>query len=56
MAEDHSAPETGQLFRAWIEVVERQRVAKLRVAQRVRSRTMQNEIRDVQRRMSVDAA
>ena len=44
MAEDHGAPETGQLNRAWIEVVKRQRVAKKRAAQRVCSWTVQNEM------------
>ena len=38
------------------EVVERQRVAKERVAQRVRSWTVQNEMEDVLDRMTADAA
>ena len=38
------------------EVVERQRVAKERAAQRVRSWTVQNEMRDVLGRVSTGAA
>ena len=39
-----------------LEVVERQRVAKERAAQRVRSWTVQNEMRDVLGRVSAGAA
>ena len=52
MAQDHGAPETGKLP----EVVKRQRVAKERAAQRVRSWTVQNEIRGVLGRVSTGAA
>ena len=38
------------------EMVERQRVAKERAAQRVRSWTVHNEMRDFLRRVSTDAA
>ena len=38
------------------EVVERQRVAKKQAAQRVRSRTVQNEMRSVPKRVSAGAA
>ena len=38
------------------EVEERQRVAKERVAQRIRSRTVQNEMKDVMGRVSTGAA
>ena len=47
MAEDHGAPEAGQLPRQGPEVVERKRVARERAAQRVHSWTMQNEMRGV---------
>ena len=56
MAEDHGAPETEQLLRAGPEVIERQRVTKERVAQRVRSLTEQNEMKGVQGRVSAGAA
>ena len=56
MAEDHGAPETGQLPRARLEVIKRQRVAKERAAQRVRSLTVQNEMKGVQGRVSAGAA
>ena len=48
MAEDHGAPKSGQ------EIVKRQRVAKER--RRVRSWTVQNEIRGVLGRVSAGAA
>ena len=48
MAEDHGAPEAGQLPRACTKVVERQRVAKEQAAQRICSWTVQNEMRGVQ--------
>ena len=56
MVEDHEAPVAGQLPRAWIEVVQRQRVAKELAAQRVRSWTVQNEMRDVLGRVSTGTA
>ena len=56
MAEDHEAPEAGQLPRPGPEVVERQKVAKERVAQIVRSWTVQNEMRGVLGRVSTGAA
>ena len=56
MAEDHGAPEAGQPPGSGPEVVERQRVAKEGVAQRVRSWTVQNEMRGVLGRVSTGAA
>ena len=56
MAEDHGAPETGQLARAGPGVIERQRVAKERAAQRVRSLTVRNEMKGIQGRVSAGAA
>ena len=56
MAEDHGAPEAGQLPKAWSEVVEKQRVAKKRAPQRVHSWTMQNEMKSVLGRVSAGAA
>ena len=50
MVEDLGAPAPGP------EVVERQRVAKERAAQRVRSWTVQNEMRCVLGRLSAGAA
>ena len=54
MAEDHRAPEAGQLPRVWIrgrtETESRQRVSE------VRSWTVQNEMRDVLGRVSTGAA
>ena len=46
----------GNSPRPGAEVVERQRVAKERAAQRVRSWTVQNEMRDVLERVSAGAA
>ena len=46
MAEDHGAPEAGQLPRAGLEVIERERVTTEQVPQRVGSWTVQNEMRD----------
>ena len=45
MAEDHAASEVGQLPKAWSRVctVNRKEIAKKRLAQRVHSRTVQNE-------------
>ena len=54
IAKGHVAPEAGLLPRP--EVVKRQRVAKNRAAQRVRSWTVQNEMRDVLGRVSAGAA
>ena len=57
MAEDHGAPEAGQLLRAWTRSRrEREGVAKERVVQRVRSWTLQNEMRGVLGRVSTGAA
>ena len=55
MAEDHGAPEAGQLFRTKPEVVERQKVAKKRAARRIHSWIVQNE-RGVLGRMAAEAA
>ena len=55
MAEDHGAPEAGQFPRAWTSRRERQRVAKEQAAQRVRSWTVQNEMRGVLGRVSSGA-
>ena len=56
MAEDHGAPEAGQLPRVWTrgrrEIESRQRVS----GARVRSWTVQNEMRGVLGRVSTDAA
>ena len=56
MAEDHGAPEAGKLPRLGLEMVKRQRVAKERAAQKVRSWTVQNEMRGVLRRVSAGDA
>ena len=56
MAECHGVPEAGQLPRAWIKVIERQRVTKECAAQRVRCCTVQNEMRGVLGRVSAGAA
>ena len=56
MAEDHGAPEAGQLSRAWTRGRKRQRVAKEREAQKVYSRTEQNEMRDVLERVPAGVA
>ena len=56
MPDDHGVPEAGQLHKAGPKVVERQRVAKERAAQRVRSWTVQNEIRGVVGQVSAGAA
>ena len=55
MLEDHGAPEAGQLPRAWTRIIERQRVTKELAAQRVRSWTVQNEMRGVLGRVSAGA-
>ena len=55
IAEDHRAPEAGQLPRAWIRG-RKDRVAKERAAQRVRSWKVQNKLRGVLRRVSSGAA
>ena len=47
MVEDHGTPETGQLPGPGTEIVKKQRVAKERAAQGVRSWTVQNEIKGV---------
>ena len=56
MAEDHGAQKLGSSPGPGPEVVERQRVAKERTAQRVRSWTVQNEMRGVLGRMFAGAA
>ena len=56
MAEDHGAPKAGKLPKVWTEVVERQRVAKERAAQRVRSWTIENEMRGVLGQVSAGTA
>ena len=56
MAEDHGAPEAEQLPGPEPEVIERQRVAKERAAQRVRSWTVQNEMRGVLGRVFASTA
>ena len=56
MAEDHGAPEAGQLPRTWTRGRRETRVAKKRVAQRVRSWTVQNEMRGVPDLMTMGAA
>ena len=56
MAEDHGAPEAGQPPGPGPKVAERQRVAKEQAAQRVRSWTVQNEMRGFLRRAFADAA
>ena len=53
---DHGAQKPGNSPGSGPEVVERQRVAKEGVAQRVRSWTVQNEMKGVQRRVSAGAA
>ena len=55
MAEDHGAPKAGQFPRAWAIDCKRQRVAKEQAAQRVRSWTVQNEMRGALRRVSAGA-
>ena len=47
MAEDHGSPEAGQLPKAWNRGRKEKRVAKERAAQRVRSWTVQDEMRGV---------
>ena len=55
MTEDHGAPKVGQPPRPGPpKVVERQRVAKERSVQRVRSWTVRNEMRGVLVRMTAD--
>ena len=55
MAEDHGAPEARQLPKAWTRG-HRERLAKERAAQRVRSWTAQNEMRGDIGRVSAGAA
>ena len=52
MAEDRGAPKAGQFPGPGPEVLQRQRVAKERAAQRFRNWTMQNEMRSVLGRVS----
>ena len=56
MTEDHGALEAGQHPGSGPEVVERQRVVKDRASQRVRSWTMQNEMKGVLGRVSAGTA
>ena len=56
MVENHGGPEAGQPPRHGPEVVKRQRVSKDQAAQRLRSWTVQNEMRGVLRRVSAGAA
>ena len=56
MAEDHGAQMPGNSPGPGLEVVERQRIAKERAAQRVRSWTVQNEMSGVLGRVSAGAA
>ena len=56
MTEHHVASEAGQLSMAWTEIVERQRAAKERAAQRYRSWTVQNKMRGVLERLSTGSA
>ena len=56
MAKDHGAPEAGQLPKPVPEVVERQRVAKDRATQRLRSWTVPNEMINILGRVSAGAA
>ena len=53
MVEDHEAPEARQFSRAW---ARGHRVAKEQAAQRVRSWSVQNEMRGVLGRVSAGAA
>ena len=55
MAEDHGAPEVGQLPRAWTRG-RRDRESSKSERRRVRSWTVQNEMRDVLGRVSTGAA
>ena len=56
MAEDHEAQKPGNSLGPGPEVVEIQKIAKERATQRVRSWTVQNEMRDVLGRVSASAA
>ena len=53
MAEDHGAPEPDNSPGPGPKIAEKQRVAK---EQRIRSRTVQNEMRDVLRQVTAGAA
>ena len=55
MAEDHGAPEVENYLGPGTEVVERQKIAKERATQRVRSWTVQNEMRGLRKRCSKDS-
>ena len=54
MAEDHGAPEAGKL--PGTEIVKRQKTANERATQRVRSCTVQNEMRGILGRVSASTA
>ena len=56
MAEEHRVPDAGQLPRPASEVFQRKGFANKRAAQRVRSRTVQNEMRDVLGRITTAVA
>ena len=56
MAEDHVAPEAEQLPRAWTKGCRETEDCKERATQRVRYRTVQNEMRGVLGRISASAA
>ena len=55
MAEDHGDPKPGNSPGPGLEVIKTQRAAKERAAQRVRSWTVQNEMRGVLGRVSKGA-
>ena len=56
MAEDHGAPEAGQLPRVWTRGPRETRESPKSERRRVRSWTVQNEMRDVLGRVSAGAA
>ena len=56
MAEDYEAPEAGNFPGPGPEVVERPKIAKEQATQRVRSWTVQNEMRSVLVRVFASAA
>ena len=56
LAEDHGAPEVGQLPRAWTRGCRETEVAKESVGKRVRSWTVQNEMRGILGELSAGAA
>ena len=56
MARDHGASKSGNFSRQAPEVVERQEDDKEQATQRVNSRTVQNNMRNVLRQMTTSAA